>query len=67
MTSERGRVIGKVNWVVCPKCKYRYYCGPPIFYVEEVPAVCPKCFHEFDPWAAMEPRFTAKTIADYKM
>ena len=41
--------IGRVNWVKCPKCTCRYYVGPQFFMVDNVPAVCPKCRHEFDP------------------
>ena len=64
---EIGKEIGKVNWVVCPKCQYRFYCGPTIFYVEGIPAICPKCRTEFDAYAALEPRFTGKTAADRKL
>ncbi len=59
--------IGKVNWVVCPKCQYRFYCGPPIFHVKGVQSICPKCHHEFDPHDALEPRFTERTAADKKL
>ena len=65
--TDIGKEIGKVNWVVCPKCGYRYYCGPPIFYVEGIPAICPKCRFEFNAWDALEPRWTAKTAADKKL
>ena len=58
--------VGKVNWVVCPKCKYRFYCGPPVFYVEGIPAICPECRHEFNAWEALEPRFTGKSIFEKK-
>ncbi len=67
MTDRIGKEIGRVNWVNCPNCAYRYYCGAPIFYAEGIPAICPKCRHEFDAWDAVEPRFTAKTASDRKL
>ena len=39
----------RVNWVGCPKCKYRFYVGIQLLLIKEVPAICPKCRHEFDP------------------
>ena len=41
--------IHRVNWVICPKCSYRYYVGPQLLLVEDALAACPKCSHEFDP------------------
>ena len=61
-----GKQIGKVNWVKCPKCNYRYYCGPPIFYMEGVPAKCPKCRHEFNAWDTLEPRWSQQTVSEMK-
>lgn len=42
------REIGRVNWVICPNCKYRYYVGASLLMVKGVPAICPKCRHEFE-------------------
>ncbi len=41
--------IPRVNWVVCPKCKFKYYLSAPMLAVEGVPAICPKCRNEFEP------------------
>lgn len=49
----------KVNWVICPNCKYRYYVGASLLMAEGIPAVCPKCRHEFDPRSNLEPKFKA--------
>ena len=56
--------IHRVNWVACPKCKYRYYVGPQLLLVEGIPAVCPKCHHEFDVKNHLEPKLTGVTVAD---
>ena len=40
--------ITKVNWVICPKCNYRYYVGASLLVAEGIPAMCPRCHHEFD-------------------
>ncbi|MFC1951497.1 hypothetical protein ACFLYI_00445 [Chloroflexota bacterium] len=39
--------IHRVNWVICPKCKYRYYVEPELL-LEDISAECPKCHTEFD-------------------
>jgi len=44
----------RVNWVICPNCKFRYYVGPQLLLVKEIPAVCPKCHQEFDPKKHLE-------------
>lgn len=49
----------KANWVICPNCKYRYYVGASLLMAEGVPAICPKCRHEFDPKSSLEPKFDA--------
>ena len=59
--------IGRVNWVRCPNCSWRYYLGQPLLKRPDVPAICPKCRHEFDAKAALEPRWTGKTAADKKL
>ncbi len=46
--------IQRVNWVICPKCKNRYYVGAPLLMVEGIPAICPKCRHEFDAQANLD-------------
>ncbi len=56
--------ISRVNWVACPKCKFRYYVGPQLLLVEGIPAICPKCRHEFDPKPHLEPKFTGVTVTD---
>ena len=56
--------IGIVNWVKCPKCNYRYYVGPQMLVVEGVPAVCPKCEHEFDPRLHRESKFSGATVGE---
>ncbi len=47
----------RVNWVICPNCNYRYYVGEQLLLAEGTPAKCPKCRHEFDPRANLEPKF----------
>jgi len=49
----------KANWVVCPKCNYRFYVGASLLMAEGIPAFCPKCREEFDPKSNLEPRFKA--------
>ena len=49
--------IHEVNWVVCPKCKFRYYVSHQLL-VEDIPAICPKCHLEFDP----KPHLEAKGV-----
>ena len=56
--------MNRVNWVICPKCKFRYYIGPQLLLVEGIPAVCPKCHHEFDPKLHLESRRTVVTVTD---
>ncbi len=56
--------INRVNWVICPKCKFRYYVGAPLLMVEGIPTHCPKCHHEFDPRPHLEPKFTAVTAKE---
>lgn len=45
--------IDRVRWVVCPKCKYRYYLSHQLL-MERIPAICPKCRLEFDPVPCLE-------------
>lgn len=47
--------IGRVNWVICPNCKYRYYVGESMLIAEGIPAICPKCRHEFNPKTHLQP------------
>ncbi len=56
--------IGKVNWVICPKCKLRYYVGPSLLMVEGIPAICPKCRTEFDPKERLESVVTEAKVTD---
>ena len=46
----------RVNWVICPNCKYRYYVGPALVTLEGAQAVCPKCRHEFEAKSNLEAR-----------
>ena len=39
--------IHKINWVSCPKCKYKYYVDQQLL-IESIPAECPHCRHKFD-------------------
>ena len=54
----------RVNWVICPKCKFRYYIGPQLLAVEGMHTICPKCHSEFDPKKHLEPRVTEVSAAD---
>jgi len=45
--------MDRVRWVVCPKCKYRYYLSYQLL-LEGIPAICPKCRFEFDPGPHLE-------------
>jgi len=45
--------IHKINWVQCPKCKYRYYIGRPLL-EKGIPTLCPRCRFEFDPVPHLE-------------
>ena len=56
--------IHRVNWVSCPKCKFRYYVGPQFLLVDGIPAICPQCRHEFDARKNLEPKLTGVTVAD---
>ena len=46
--------ICKVNWVICPKCGWRYYIGPNLLLRKGIPAICPQCRVEFDPEENLE-------------
>ena len=56
--------MARVNWVICPKCQFRYYVGPQLLLVEGIPSICPKCRHEFDPKNHLEPRLTEVNVAE---
>ena len=56
--------IGKVNWVICPKCQFRYYIGPQLLLAEGIPTICPKCRHEFDPKPYLESKVTGVRVPD---
>ena len=51
--------IGRVNWVRCPNCNWRYYLCEPLVRRSDVPAICPKCRTEFDPRPVLEESFVA--------
>ncbi len=55
--------IPRVNWVTCPKCKYRYYVGPQLIMVEGVLSVCPKCHHEYNVRSQLENKVTEVSAA----
>ena len=48
--------MARVNWVICPKCQFRYYIGPQLLAVEGMHTLCPRCHHEFDPKTHLEKR-----------
>lgn len=51
--------IGRVNWVRCPICKWRFYLGAPLFQVEgKIQATCPKCHEDFNPGPNLETKAT---------
>ena len=56
--------IDKVNWVICPKCKFRYYVGPQLLVVEGALSTCPKCHHDFDAKDHLEKKFSGVTASD---
>jgi hypothetical protein len=56
--------IARVNWVICPKCQYRYHLGPQLLRAEGAPSICPKCRLEFDPKPHLEPKYDELTAAD---
>ncbi len=56
--------VGRVNWVKCPKCNYRYYVGPQLLLVEDALAICPKCRHEFDPKLHLESKLTGVAASE---
>lgn len=51
--------LAKVNWVICPECKFRYYVGTSLLLAKGVNAICPKCRAEFDANSNLEPAFNA--------
>ena len=51
--------IHRVNWVNCPKCKYRYYVAAEVL-LDDIPAICPKCHTEFDAKDNRESPLTAQ-------
>ena len=58
--------VYKINWVVCPQCKYRYYVGQQLL-EKGIPAICPKCRLEFDPVPHLEsPKFKASRSIENK-
>lgn len=56
--------LSRINWVICPECKFRYYIGLQLLLMEGISAQCPKCHHEFEPKSNLEPRVTEVTIDD---
>lgn len=56
--------ITRVNWISCPKCKYRYHVGPQLLRAAEPQSICPKCRFEFDPTPYVEPRHDEVSAAD---
>ena len=54
---------GRVNWLSCPNCQWRYYADERLFLVENPEAICPKCRTEFDPRTRLEPRPMVSAIA----
>lgn len=56
--------IHRVNWVVCPKCKNRFYVGAQLLLVKGVPAICPKCRHEFDSKEHLEETISQTSVLD---
>lgn len=41
--------MGKVYYLTCPKCGFRYYVGHSLISLEGFPTVCPNCHHEYLP------------------
>ena len=56
--------MARVNWVICPKCQFRYYIGPQLLAVEGMHTLCPRCHHEFDPKTHLEKHITEVSAAD---
>ena len=38
---------GKIFYVFCPNCAFRYYASRELLELEGKPTICPKCHHEF--------------------
>jgi hypothetical protein len=43
----------KINWIVCPQCKYRYYISLQLL-EKGIDTICPKCRLEFAPMPYLE-------------
>ncbi len=57
-------IAQRVNWVVCPNCRWRFYVGAQLLVVEGVKACCPKCSIEFDARTNLEQSRTEVSAAD---
>ena len=56
--------MARVNWVICPKCNFRYYIGPQLLEVEGMHTLCPKCNSEFNPGKNIEKSNMEVKVAD---
>ncbi len=56
--------LSKYNWVACPNCKFRYQIGAALLKVKDVPSICPRCRHEFDPRTQLDQEITAVTVRE---
>ena len=56
--------LHRANWVICPKCKFRYYVGVQLLLIEGIPAICPQCRNEFEAKKHLEPSLKATNVGD---
>ena len=56
------REISKVNFAICPKCKFRYQVGSMLLMEEGIPSVCPKCHLEYDSRSHIEGMATTSKV-----